>query len=339
MHTRLLKYLCDPVDGSDLTLSAETIIANDRIETGALVSPRGGRYPIKNGVPRFLPSAETSDSVISFGNEWNHFNYDGFKANWLAHIAEGAFGSTDYFKDKVIVDCAAGSGMHTKWMSEYGACHVIALELSHSVDGVMQENLAGVENVDIIQCSIDAPPIKSHSINGLVICNAAIQHTPSVKRTAEALWKMVGPGGELSFSCYLKYPHDVSWMARWLLITTPLRAILSRCSFGTILRYAKIMAHLRMLPIIGPLLEKAQFVVRGDVPPGERYQERLLNQAILNTFDWYGSHRYQHYLSAAQLEAICRQLDPEPSKILNLEAYYKRPLPPGLPLRLMAGPS
>src|SRR2546429_3031508 len=86
---------------------------------------------------------------------------------------------------------------------------------------------------------------------------------PSVKKTAEALWQMVGPGGELSFSCYLKYPHDVIWMARWLMIATPLRAILSRCSFNTILRYAKIMARLRMVPAIGPLLEKAQFVVRG----------------------------------------------------------------------------
>jgi uncharacterized protein YbaR (Trm112 family)/ubiquinone/menaquinone biosynthesis C-methylase UbiE len=336
MHTRLLQYLCDPIDGSDLQLSAETVVINDWVETGDLVSASGTRYPIKNGVPRFLPDVETNDSVVSFGNEWNYFNYDGFKANWIKHIAEGAFGSTGYFKDKLIVDCAAGSGMHAKWMSEYGASHVIALELSHSVDGVMQENLRGIKNVDIVQCSIDAPPIKAHSINGLVICNAAIQHTPSVKKTAVALWKMVGPGGELSFSCYLKYPRDVIWMARWLLVTTPLRAILSRCSFNTILRYAKVMAQMRMIPIIGPLLEKAQLVVRGDVPPGERYQERLLTQSILNTFDWYGGHRYQHYLSAAQLAKICNELNPKPSQILNLDAYYKRPLPPGLPLRLKA---
>jgi hypothetical protein len=227
--------------------------------------------------------------------------------------------------------------MHTKWMSEYGASHVIALELSHSVDRVMQENLRGIDNVDIVQCSIDAPPIKAHSINGLVICNAAIQHTPSVKRTAEALWRMVGPGGELSFSCYLKYPNDPVWMARWLLVATPLRAILSRCSFNTILGYAKLMARLRMIPVIGPLLEKAQFVIRGDVPPGEHYQERLLSQSVLNTFDWYGSHQYQHHLSAAQLATICDELTPKPAEILNLEAYYKRPLPPGLPLRLKAG--
>jgi uncharacterized protein YbaR (Trm112 family) len=196
MHTRSLKYLCDPADGSDLRLSAETVIINERVETGELVSANGTRYLIKNGVPRFLPNAETNDSVVSFGNEWNHFNYDGFKANWLKHIAEGGFGSTDYFKDKLIVDCAAGSGMHAEWMSEYGASHVIALELSHSVDGVMRENLQ-------------------------------------------------------------------------------------------------------------------------DVPPGERYQERLLSQSILNTFDWYGGHRYQHYLPAAQLATICDELTPKPSQILN----------------------
>ena len=336
MHTRLLEYLCDPVDGSDLRLSADTIVINDRVATGDLVSANGRRYPIRNGVPRFLSNAELSNSVVSSGDEWNHFNYDGFKANWIKHIAQGAFGSTDYFKRKLIVDCAAGSGMHTKWMSEYGASHVIALELSHSVDGVMQENLKGIDNVDVVQCSIDAPPIKPHSINGLVVCNAAIQHTPSVRKTAEALWRIVGPGGELSFSCYLKYPHDVIWMARWLLVTTPLRAVLSRCSFDTRLRYAKVMARMRMVPIIGPLLEKAQFVVRGDVPPGERYQERLLTQSILNTFDWYGAHRYQHYLSAAELAEICNELNPRPSQVLNLDAYYKRPLPPGLPLRLKA---
>lgn len=94
---------------------------------------------------------------------------------------------------------------------------------------------------------------------------------------------------------------------------------------------------MRMIPILGRLLEKAQLVIRGNVPAGERYQERLLTQSILNTFDWYGAHRYQHYLSAAQLAKICNELNPKPSQILNLDAYYKRPLPPGLPLRLKAG--
>src|SRR5712691_1374457 len=335
MHTRLLSYLCYPIDSSPLCLSIGSKIENDRVETGDLVSEVGRTYPIINGVPRILVDEALRASVQSFGDEWNYFNYDRFKANWLKHIANGAFGSPSYFKDKVIVDCAAGSGMHTKWMSEYGAKHVIALELSNSVDGIMRENLRGLDNIDVIQCSIDAPPIRTGSINGLVICNAAIQHTPSVERTADALWRLVGPSGELSFSCYLKYPNDLIWMARWLLVYRPLRAILSRCSFTTIMAYAKTMARLRMVPVLGPFLEKANFMVRGEVPPGDRYEERLYETAVLNTFDWFGSHQYQHQLSAQEIADICGKLTPRPKIIVNLEAYYRRPLPLGLPIRLI----
>ncbi len=225
--------------------------------------------------------------------------------------------------------------MHSRWMSEYGAKHVIALELSDSVDEIMQDNLRGLDNVDVIQCSIDAHPIKSNSINGLVICNAAIQHTPSVETTARALWNMVGPDGEFSFSCYLRYPNDLVWMTRYWLVYRPLRAILSRCSFNTILGYAKLMARLRMVPVLGPILEKANFMVRGEVPPGDRYKERLYETTVLNTFDWYGSHELQHQLSAEEISEICSRLTPKPKRILNLDFYFKRPLPPGLPIRLM----
>jgi uncharacterized protein YbaR (Trm112 family) len=329
----LLQYLCDPVSREPLVLTDERRDADGDIVSGVLVAGER-RYPIIDGVPRFLPEAQLKQSVEAFGEEWNFFNYDTFKANWLKHIAHGAFGGLDYFKDKVIVDAAAGSGMHSKWMLEAGARHVIALELSDSIDGVMKENMRGVKNFDVIQCSIDAPPIKRNVIDGLVICNAAIQHTPSVEKTARALWSIVAPGGEFSFSCYLKYPNDPVWMARYWLVYRPLRAILSRASFKVRLGYARLMARLRFVPVLGPLLEQAQFMVRGDVPPGDRYRERLYETTVLNTFDWYGAHAYQHQLSADELGDICNRLTPKAAKLLNLEAYRKRGMPPGLPLRL-----
>jgi hypothetical protein len=177
-----------------------------------------------------------------------------------------------------------------------------------------------------VQCSIDQPPIKTNSISGLVICHNVIQHTPSVENTVNKFWKIVGSGGELVFNCYLRYPSDPVWMARWIFIYKPLRVILSRCSFKTILAYAKFLARLRGVPKI---------VVRGDVPPGDRYEERLYAAAVLNTFDWYGAHKYQHQLTAQELSDICGRLDPPYRKISNLEAYFKRNLPPGLPLRLL----
>jgi hypothetical protein len=45
MNTRMPEYLCDPADGSDLQLSAETVIINGRVERAIsfrlAVAPRG----------------------------------------------------------------------------------------------------------------------------------------------------------------------------------------------------------------------------------------------------------------------------------------------------------
>jgi hypothetical protein len=47
------------------------------------------------------------------------------------------------------------------------------------------------------------------------------------------------------------------------------------------------------------------------------------------------SHEYQHHLSAKEFAEIFDAMRPKPRQILNLEAYRKRPLPPGLPIRLL----
>jgi hypothetical protein len=189
-------------------------------------------------------------------------------------------------------------------------------------------------NVDVIQCSIDKPPLKPGSIDGIVLCHNVIQHTPSVEGTARALWSLVAPGGEFVFNCYMKYPDSRVWMLRWRLIYRPLRAVLSRCSFNTILLYAKVMAALRFVPLLGWILEKAQIVIRGDVPPGPHYRLRQWKNTVLNTFDWYGSHAYQHQKTAHELQQLLRELQPDQRHIRNAAAFFSRPLPPGLALRV-----
>lgn len=82
------------------------------------------------------------------------------------------------------------------------------MELSNAVDGVIKRNLAGLTNVDGIQCSIDRPALKGGSIEGIVICHNVIQHTPSVEKTAKALWSLVGKNGEFVFNCYIKYSEN-----------------------------------------------------------------------------------------------------------------------------------
>ncbi|MCA3707952.1 MAG: Trm112 family protein, partial [Methylobacterium sp.] len=73
MLLRILPLLCDPETGDPLTVEITEQEGEDVIE-GVLVSPSGHRYPIRNRVPRFV-EPEIFESVKSFGNQWNHFNF------------------------------------------------------------------------------------------------------------------------------------------------------------------------------------------------------------------------------------------------------------------------
>lgn len=338
MTPQLLDILREPVTKAPLQLIGKTRDDRGRIVSGELVSPSGQRYPVVNGIPRFV-EATPKAAVESFGDEWNHFNFVDHKVNWLSHAVANTFGSTDAFAGKLIVDAGGGSGAQTKWFVEYGAKHVIMMELSHSVDDVVRHNLANISNVDVIQCSIHAPPLADGCIDGMVYCHNVIQHTPSVERTAHALFSLVAPGGEFIFNCYPLNDQGALRWVRWHLIYKPLRAALSRMPFGVILAYARVMATLRLIPVLGAVLEKLNLVYQGDVPRIEREStllrlKRRYKAASLNTFDWYGSHHFQHHKRDDEMRAVVEALQPEPSMVLNMDKYFRRPPPIGCAIRV-----
>ncbi len=335
----LLNLIREPSTGNPLKLTNPEYDLDGNIISGNLLTASGTAYPIINGIPRFLNDVPTK-SVKSFGDEWNYFNFIDFKLNWLHHTVRNTFGTTDAFKDKLIVDAGGGSGSQAKWFCEYGAKHVILLDLSHSVDDVVKRNLTGLKNVDVIQCSIDSPPLASNSIDGIVYCHNVIQHTPSVEKTATALWQTVATGGELVFNCYPMNDSGLIRAFRFHVVYKNLRRILSVMPFWVILTYARVVAALRLIPGLGFMLEKFSFVTQGDVPtiPAEGFTHRLLRRyrlAVLNTFDGYGSHKFQHHKTDYEILRLALNLQPDSSKIYNLDEYFTRPQKIGCALRIL----
>jgi SAM-dependent methyltransferase/uncharacterized protein YbaR (Trm112 family) len=338
MNVDLIDWLVDPVSGHRLTLKDAKYDGGGRVMEGALLSDTAASYPIRTGIPRFAGSPDLTESVESFGDQWNYFNFVDFHAQWLQHTVGNTFGSTDVFRDKVIVDAGAGSGAQALWMLQSGAKRVILLELSHSVEGVVRSNLqaSGFTNWDIVQCSIDAPPLAPQSVD-IVMCHNVIQHTPSVERTAHALYRLVKPGGEFVFNCY---PKNDQGLVRWVrlhCVFLPLRAVLSRAPFQVNLAYATVMGGLRLVPGLGTLLEKGGFCVQGQVlskdSGGPTLRQRFA-ATRLNTFDAFGSHRYQHLKTDEEMRALVAALQPDTSKIGNLDRYFRRPAPIGCALRV-----
>ena len=62
---------------------------------GELHSTNGAVYPIVAGVPRFVQESAQLDDVDSFGVEWNYFNFDDFRVNWLEDTVANTFGSSE----------------------------------------------------------------------------------------------------------------------------------------------------------------------------------------------------------------------------------------------------
>ena len=343
MTPRLLELICDPIEKTPLELTSVEGRDGDRIITGTLRSSTGRSYPIRNGIPRFVEQNDSMrESVESFGDEWNHFNFMQFKQHWLMHTVKHTFGGVEAFRGKLIVDAGGGSGAQTLWMLEAGAEHVILLDLSDSVDDVVQRNLAtsGFRNVDVIQCSIDQPPLRPRSIPGMVICHNVIQHTPSVERTAAALYETVGPGGEFVFNCYHLNDEDPIRWIRHHVVHGTVRKALARTSFGFIHGYARAAGVMRQVPLLGLAFEKLGFYSQGDVPaaPGESFGTRLKRRyraTVLNTFDDFGSHSYQHYKSERDIRTLVASLQPDPAKVFNLDQYFSRPMPIGCAIRIM----
>ncbi|MBO8219563.1 class I SAM-dependent methyltransferase [Prochlorococcus marinus] len=341
MTPYLLEFLIDPATGEKLTLENPIYDSFGNIESGILNSISGNNYQIIRGVPRFLENLSVK-TAAAFGDEWNFFNFEQFKENWLKHVVKNTFGSVNIFKDNIIIDAGCGSGAQAKWFLEYGASHVFLMDLSHSVDDVVKRNLSGVDptRFDIIQCSIDAPPFMPMSFKGLVYCHNVIQHTPSVEKTANSLYNLLAPGGEFVFNCYSTNDHNLVTWIRFNFIYKPLRFTLRRLPFKLRLLYSRIVASLKILPLIGFLLEKSGFVIQGDVPiikgesPIKRFK-RAFRLSVLNTFDAFGGHTYQWHKSDEEIKSIIYSFEPKPTKILNTAKYFQKPRRPiGCALRI-----
>lgn len=335
----LLAFLADPQTQEPLRLGDAVRDSSGDIVEGTLYSTRTS-WPIRRGIPRFVELHGLQDSVRSFGDQWNYFNFTQFKRHWIEHTVKHTFGTTDAFRGKLVVDAGGGSGAQTLWMLEAGARHVIMLDLSHSVDDVVQRNLrpSGYQNYDVIQCSIDHPPLRPGSIDGIVICHNVIQHTPDVEKSAAALFSLVGRG-EFVFNCYEKNPTGMLRKLRWILYDGVFRRLIPNLPFAGRLAYARTMGILRQVPLLGLLLEKASFCSMGDVPTDSdtawsRLKARY-RATVLNTFDLYGAHRFQHHLTNDELAALVDRLQPDRTKVLNFHSYFGGHRPPGCALRVL----
>lgn len=199
-----LKYLCDPETREELVLESASSVDNE-IVSGILVSP-SNRYPIINGIPRFVRDEGYSDN---FGFQWNRWarvqfedqNFGGAMEQHTTNMFKSITGfSGEILKGKSVLDMGCGPGRFTDVVANMGAT-VIALDYSSAIDAA-KENFNEISS-DILFVQGDALklPIKTDSLD-YVFTIGVLHHTPSPESGVREAWRVLRPSGEFAIRVY-----------------------------------------------------------------------------------------------------------------------------------------
>lgn len=203
VKTELLELLRCPKTGQRLNLEGGNNNAQE-IEAGWLVSEDGQhRYPIRKGIPRFVPESNYADN---FGMQWNHFSrtqLDSFSGHPIT--ADRFWKATGWhpedMKGQWVLDVGCGAGRFAEVALKAGA-KLVALDYSSAVDACYA-NLKHHPNLHVVQGDIYALPFGPGEFP-FVYSLGVLQHTPDVAAAFSALPPMVRKGGRLCVDYYWK---------------------------------------------------------------------------------------------------------------------------------------
>ena len=196
-----------------------------REEGGALSSESGKRYPIVDGIPRFVSPSSVAFTE-SFGLQWKLYSrtqLDSVTGRPLSRERlERCLGAPlASLAGRNVLEAGCGAGRFTELLVEAGA-FTHAFDASVAVE-VNAANVGKAANYAVAQADIMAIPYPPESFD-VVLCLGVLQHTRSPEASIQALHRMVKPGGLLVIDHY-RYSWTTyfrgSYVARQILKRLP----------------------------------------------------------------------------------------------------------------------
>lgn len=206
MHPRFVDILCCPNTGAALALDADERLPDGRVLSGALVSAADGRrYPIVNGVPRFV---EQEHYAGSFGYEWQTWSRVQFEAENVGRPMAGHTTrmfdaitglAPDALRGQLVVEFGCGPGRFLDIVRRRSGV-AVGIDMSVAVDAA-RANFVHDPDVLIVQGDVLRPPFRPASF-GMGYTFGVLHHTPAPAEGLRALVRVVKPGGLIACSVY-----------------------------------------------------------------------------------------------------------------------------------------
>ncbi len=169
--------------------------------SGALQCEAGHDVPVANGIPRFVPS---DDYTQSFSLEWLTHDTTQLDSKRGSAVTEATLrektGLTPAdVRDKLVLDAGVGSGRFSEVLARWGA-RVIGVDLSLAVESA-SSNLATFSHAAVAQADLRALPFAPSTFD-IIVSIGVLHHTPDTHATFDALVPLLKPGGTMSIWVY-----------------------------------------------------------------------------------------------------------------------------------------
>ena len=240
----------------------------------------GHTYPIRNGVPRFVPGAAYTES---FSYEWSTFRTTQLDSYTGRHDTRDRLQASLNFpleelRGKLVLDAGCGVGRFAEIVHACGGEYV-GLDYSLAIDAAAA-NVGHLDGVHLVQADLFQLPFASESFD-LIISLGVLHHTPDPRRAFASLPRALKPGGKLSVTVYDAGNKVYVLNSRlWRRFTTRMpRRWLHALAFAAVPLY-----YLWTFPVLGWLFRAVAFISL----------ERDWRWRVLDTFDWY-SPSYQSW--------------------------------------------
>jgi SAM-dependent methyltransferase len=207
MKRNVLTHLVCPHTHVPLELVVESEVDGD-VRTGELVAG-DRRYPIKEGIPSFVPEAVKEDQTVkSFAEKWDKHRYyrkhtERFYTEW--YVTRYGFGDRDglaqFLADKtLILDAGTGAGRDAANFAAHSSATVFGVDTAwHALATAAAES--GRPDVNLVHADVNRLPFPDELFD-FINCDQVIHHTPDPPLTFRNLAKKLKRGGEVTTYVY-----------------------------------------------------------------------------------------------------------------------------------------
>ena len=305
MRSSTLALLVDPADRQALRAPDRT--ADAEIMTGELRGSRGRTYPIRDGIPRFVPADDQAQTQESFGYKWQ--KQDAYESEGYLRFIErdevvrwGLSAISEFYdffpKRGTVLEVGCGSAHFASLYVPHLDPNVewIGMDLSSAIDIARTRIRPLKERSDFVQGDILQMPFAAGSVDH-VFARGVLHHTPSTEEAFHSCVSLIKTGGELTFLIYRRLGPIREFT------DDHIRAFLSKLAPAEAWRALEPLTKLgRALHAANARIDIPEDVPYLDLPAGTYDLHALVYDHILkaywnpdldfetnqhNTFDWY----------------------------------------------------